>query len=131
MSPDWNPQNALKNLKENGEEEVADVLLDQEIFAGVGNIIKNEVLSILKINPHTLIKNIKISKLKKLIIETHKFSHQFLKWRKVFKLRANLKVHRRGKCPHCGGKMIREKTGKRVRWSYYCPIDQPIFKVES
>jgi formamidopyrimidine-DNA glycosylase len=47
-------------------------------------------------------------------------------WRKVFVLRKNLKIHRRKFCPHCGTQVIREKTGRRQRWSYYCPVYQPL-----
>lgn len=124
MSPKWNAVGALKNLKLHKSEEIADVLLDQTVFAGVGNIIKNEVLSILKIHPQTDVDSLSTAKLKALIKETHKFSHQFLKWREKFVLRKNLKIHRRSVCPHCGTKIIRQKTGKRDRWSYWCPVCQ-------
>jgi endonuclease VIII len=126
MSRQWDSKKALENLKKNPNEEIADILLDQNIFAGVGNIIKNEVLSILKINPRQKISEISLKQLEKIVAETYKFSRQFLKWRKVFKLRANLKAHRKSKCPHCGEKMKREKTGKKKRWSYYCPLCQSI-----
>ena len=44
LSESWNRRSALRKVKTHGREEIADVLLDQSIFAGVGNIIKNEVL---------------------------------------------------------------------------------------
>lgn len=126
MSDEWDPKKALRQIMAQPDEQVADVLLDQEIFAGVGNIIKNEILSLQKINPKALIKNISKLKLVSLIKEAHDFSDQFLAWRKKFVLRKNLKIHRKGKCPHCGAKIIREKTGKRNRWSYYCPVCQAL-----
>ena len=49
MSEKWNAPQALAHTKAFVELEIADVLLDQEIFAGVGNIIKNEILSIVKV----------------------------------------------------------------------------------
>jgi endonuclease-8 len=126
MSPQWDSQYALAQLQEHKDEEIADVLLDQEVFSGVGNIIKNEVLSMAYLNPRTPISHIEKSKLSKLITLTHDFSHQFYEWRKQFVLRKNLKAHRKGHCPHCDGKITREKTGKRQRWSYYCPVCQPL-----
>ncbi len=121
MSSKWDAKQAFTKSRNDSDEEIADVLLDQDIFGGVGNIIKNEVLSIVRINPKTKIEDISDKKLREIIEETQKFSKQFLRWRKKFVLRKNLKIHRRGTCPHCERKIIREKTGKRNRWSYYCP----------
>ena len=126
MSPAWDSTQALKTLKSFPDEEIADVLLDQTVFAGVGNIIKNEVLSLVKVNPKTKVRDIPLAKLKKLITVTCEFSLQFYAWRKVFVLRKHLKIHRRKYCPHCGTQVIREKTGKRQRWSYSCPVCQPL-----
>jgi endonuclease VIII len=125
MSKDWDEKKALKNVLTNPKEQIADVLLDQEIFAGVGNMIKNEVLSIVKVNPKVLVGDLSESKLKKIVKVAHDFSWQFYKWRKEFVLRKNLKVHRKKYCPHCEAQIIREKTGKRQRWSYFCPVCQP------
>jgi len=120
MSPKWDPAKALKNISDYSDEEIADVLLDQTIFAGVGNIIKNEVLSLCKINPKKKVKEIASKKLKEIIETTHAFSHQFYEWRKKFVLTKNLKIYRKGTCPHCGGKITHEVTGKRKRISHYC-----------
>ena len=127
MSKKWDPEKALRKIKKDKEEEIGDVLLDQDIFAGVGNIIKNEVLFIVKIHPQQKIEDISLKKLKEIIMVAQSFSIQFYKWRKVFRLRANLKIYRKGSCPLCGTKIIREKTGKRQRWSFYCPFHQPLW----
>ncbi len=124
MSDSFDEKKAFRNLRNNHESEITDALLDQEIFAGVGNIIKNEVLSLTLINPKTLVKDISDRELKKLITITKEFSYQFYLWRKEFILLKHLRIHRKSVCPHCGTKVIREKTGKRQRWSYYCPICQ-------
>src|SRR5688572_23118782 len=102
--------------------EIADILLDQEIFAGVGNIIKNEVLWRVRIHPETKVKHITPSELKKLIEETKTFSLLFYKWRKVFLLRKHLDIYQKSICPRCGANVQREKTGKRNRISHFCPV---------
>ncbi|MDB5189519.1 MAG: endonuclease, partial [Parcubacteria group bacterium] len=51
LSPKWDETKVRNLAKAQPDEEIADILLDQEIFAGVGNIIKNEVLSLVKLNP--------------------------------------------------------------------------------
>lgn len=69
MSSVWNPTKALALLKKIKDRMVCDVLLDQNIFAGVGNIIKNEVLYRIKIHPETLIGDLKSKQLKNLVEE--------------------------------------------------------------
>jgi endonuclease-8 len=124
MSRRWDAAAALKHVKAQPEAEIADVLLDQTVFAGVGNIIKNEVLSLTHIEPKRKVATLSTRELKRLIDETQAFSKQFYRWRKKFVLTKNLRVHRRALCPHCGGRLIREKTGQRQRWAYWCPMCQ-------
>ena len=44
MSDNWDEIKALQKPKNKPDALACDVLLDQQIFSGVGNIIKNEVL---------------------------------------------------------------------------------------
>lgn len=124
MSPKWDADKAFDSISSTPEASIADVLLDQEIFAGVGNIIKNEVLWRVRIHPETKVKEIPPSQLKELIAETKKFSLLFYKWRKVFQLRKHLDIYQKSICPRCGAKVKREKTGKRNRISHFCPVCQ-------
>jgi endonuclease-8 len=126
MSSEWDEKLALKKIKEFPKEEIADVLLDQDIFAGVGNIIKNEILFLTKTNPKKKVKVIDVKKRKEIIKEAQSFSHQFYEWRKIFQLKKHLVIYRKSVCPLCGTKVVREKTGKRQRWSFYCPKHQPL-----
>jgi len=124
MSPGWDGKQALKKISAFPDEEIGDVLLDQDIFAGVGNIIKNEILFIAKVNPKKKIKSISLKKRRDIIKEAFSFSHQFYQWRKIFQLKKHLVIYRKSVCPICNTKVIREKTGKRQRWSFYCPKHQ-------
>jgi endonuclease-8 len=124
MSPKWDSDKAFDSISSKSGAEIADILLDQNIFAGVGNIIKNEVLWRVRIHPETKVKNITRSELKNLIAETKKFSILFYKWRKVFLLRKHLDIYQKSICPRCGAKVKREKTGKRNRISHFCPVCQ-------
>lgn len=124
MSRKWDAALALKHMKARPDAEIADVLLDQTVFAGVGNIIKNEVLSLTHIAPGRKIADLSTRDLKRLIEKTRAFSKQFYRWRKKFVLTKNLRAHRRALCPHCSGRLIREKTGQRQRWAFWCPMCQ-------
>lgn len=124
MSPRWDPERAFESISAKPNAEIADILLDQDIFAGVGNIIKNEVLWRRRIHPQTRVKDIPPAERKELIAETRKFSLLFYKWRKVFSLRKHLDIYQKSICPRCGAKVRREKTGKRNRFSHFCPVCQ-------
>lgn len=120
MSSAWDSKKALKAIKNYQEEEIADVLLDQSIFSGVGNIIKNEVLFLVKKKPTTIVKNISIPQMRKIIKTTQEFSHRFYEWRKQFILKKHYRIYRKNLCPVCGEKISRQKTGKRERISFFC-----------
>jgi endonuclease-8 len=124
MSPTWDSALAYGKMKEYLDEEIGDVLLDQDIFGGVGNIIKNEILSLARIHAKDKVRDLSLQERKNIVALARSFSIQFYKWRKNFVLRRNLKIHRKGICPHCGGKVTHKKTGKRARWSHYCPVCQ-------
>jgi endonuclease VIII len=124
MSPKWDSDQAFDSVSAKPKAEIADILLDQELFAGVGNIIKNEVLWRVQIHPETRVENISPAKLRELITETKKFSHLFYKWRKVFSLRKHLDIYQKSICPRCGAKVTRKKTGKRQRISHFCSVCQ-------
>lgn len=121
MSYAWDPKKALDAIKLRKEDQIGDVLLDQSIFSGVGNIIKNEVLFLVKRKPTTLIKNLSQRFLLEIIKTAKEFSLQFYKWRKKFILKKHYKIYRKSFCLLCGEKIIRIKTGKNQRISFYCP----------
>jgi endonuclease-8 len=99
MSFQWNSIKALTALKNHQDDEIADVLLDQSIFSGVGNIIKNEVLFLVKKQPSVLVKDMSHSLLQKTVKTTKKFSFQFYEWRKQFILKKHYKIS--FFCPKC------------------------------
>ena len=121
MSSHWDSKKALKAIKTYQEEQIGDVLLDQTIFSGVGNIIKNEVLFIVKKKPTLLVKDMSSILLSKVVKTAQQFSHQFYEWRKQFVLKKHYKIYRKSLCPVCGKKVCRKKTGKRERISFFCP----------
>lgn len=125
LSDKWDEKAALKKVLSSPKEEIADVLLDQTIFSGVGNIIKNEILFLSRVHPETKIKDLPKKKVKELISLTRSFSRQFYEWKKIFELKKHLLIYRKTICPACGGKVFRKFTGRRHRWSFICPVDQP------
>lgn len=124
MSSAWDPKKAFLALQQHPKEQIGDVLLDQTIFSGVGNIIKNEVLFMVKQKPTTLVKKMTDTVLRKIVKNTQQFSYQFYEWRKQFVLKKHYKIYRKSVCPRCDHKVTKGKTGKKERMSFFCPICQ-------
>ena len=93
MSDIWNPEKAKTKLKANPKMMICDALMNQDIFSGVGNIIKNEALFRTAIQPESLIENIPSKKLNDLISEARDFSFDFYKWKREGVLRKKFQVY--------------------------------------
>ncbi len=128
MSPVWDEDSALEKISLNQDKYVCDVLMDQEIFAGVGNIIKNEVLYKLKMHPELKISDLNKSFKKKLVHEASAYSHKFFEWKLANELKRNWKIFRKKTCPVCQNKVTKRLTGKLERVSHYCETCQPLKK---
>ncbi|MDQ3230766.1 MAG: hypothetical protein M3Q07_03015, partial [Pseudobdellovibrionaceae bacterium] len=126
MADEWDAAKVTKKVKAQAERHVCDVLMDQEIFAGLGNIIKNEVLFILKLHPETLIADLSPTMIKRLVQESRDYCWQFYHWKKAGVLKKNWKVFRKRKCPECSGAVTKAPTGKGQRLSHFCPVCQSL-----
>lgn len=125
MSDKWDEKKVVSLMETKPDDYLCDILLDQNLFAGVGNIIKNEVLFRLKLHPLIKVKMLKPAEQKKLVKETKTYCFQFLNWKRVYELKKNWKLYRKRKCPECGSKPLFAKTGKLDRVSFICPLCQP------
>ena len=92
LNEKWSDAKARRKLRQIPDTMVCDALLDQHIFAGVGNIIKNEVLYRIRLHPETLISCVPPRKISSLIKEARNYSFDFLKWKKEFVLKKQRKL---------------------------------------
>jgi endonuclease-8 len=120
MSDSWNAQAAMKKLQAVPNTFACDALLDQNLFAGVGNIIKNEVLFRIRVHPLSTIGLIPEEKLQTLISEARNYSFDFLKWKKEYTLKAHWLAHAKKICPRCDIPFHKEYLGKTNRRSFFC-----------
>lgn len=120
LSKKWNAAKARKKLKTLPGTMVCDAILNQDIFAGAGNIFKNEVLYRIKLHPETLIKNIPPRKLSELVTETRNYSYDFLKWKKAFVLKKHWLAHTKKTCKRCDLPLVKKYCGKTMRRSFFC-----------
>lgn len=120
----WDEKAAKKKLKAKTEMLVCDALLDQNLFAGVGNIIKNEVLYRIKVHPTTIVGKLPARKLSELVKEARNYSFDFLEWKKAYVLKKHWLAHTKKICSRDGGPIIKEYLGKTNRRTFYCNICQ-------
>jgi endonuclease-8 len=128
MADQWNPKAALKKLKLKPDMLVCDALLDQSIFSGAGNIIKNEVLYRLRIHPLSKTGSLPAAKLKALVDEARTYSFDFLKWKKEFTLKKHWLAHNQKTCLRCHLPFHREHLGKTNRRTFYCTNCQKLYQ---
>lgn len=120
MSRQWDPVAARRKLRKQPELSAGDALLDQQIFSGVGNIIRNEVLFRTRIHPESLIGKLPPRKLTELITEARTYSFDFLRRKKKFELRKHWLIYTKKKCPRCNLQVFKKYTGKTKRRCFFC-----------
>jgi len=128
MSDDWNPKKAKAKLKLVPDKLICDALLEQDIFSGVGNIIKNEVLYRVKVHPESQTGDIPAARLKTVIEEARIYSFQFLEWKKKYELKKHWLAHTKKTCLRCNLPMIKKYTGVKKRRSFFCENCQKLYK---
>lgn len=129
MSDAWDPRAARKKLKDRPDTLACDALLDQHIFSGSGNIIKNEVLFRIRVHPLSKIGALPSAKLTELIREVRKYSFEFLEWKKAFVLKKHWLAHNRKMCPRDEIPFQKEHLGKTHRRTFYCKKCQKLYEL--
>ena len=127
MDESWDAAKAEAKLKLYPHMQVCDALLNQEIFAGVGNVIKNEALFRIGVQPESELGALPPQKIAGLLTEAHNYSYDFYRWRKEGVLRKKYCVHQRKYCPKCGALLVKKFTGDLQRSSFYCSHDQQLY----
>lgn len=127
MGEAWDADKTLVKLKAKPKMMICDALLDQKLFAGSGNIIKNEALYRAKLHPESLIGEIPDKKLLELINKTVEYSFDFLKWRRVNALTKHLEAYEKDICPRDHIPFHKKDTGKTKRHSYFCTKCQQLY----
>jgi endonuclease-8 len=125
MSDEWDEKSVVKLFRKKPEAMVCDVLMDQAVFPGLGNIIKNEILFELGVHPELKIDDLTPKMQLALVREARDYSLQFYEWKKANVLKKNWKIFRKRKCRVCKSDLAIGKTGKLLRVSYWCERCQP------
>lgn len=127
MNDDWNAAEAKTKLNLQPKTLVCDALLDQQIFAGVGNIIKNEVCYRIKLHPESNVGALPAKLINELVKEARNYSFDFLEWKKKFVLKKHWLVHIKKICKRCSLPVIKKYSGKTNRRTFFCTNCQVLY----
>ena len=132
--------NVASRIRSRGREPIGDVLLNQRGAAGIGNVLKSEILFVSAINPFKPAADLSDVAIERLldaaqklfamnIAETGRTVEGEIGRRTTGSLDPNAKlwVYGRGgkPCRRCGTKIEAKKTGLDARLTYWCPRCQP------
>lgn len=129
LSPSWDPRAAHAKLRARPADFVCDALLDQALFSGVGNIIRNEVLFRILVHPLSRVGALPNAELADLIEQARVYSFDFLEWKRRNVLKRHWQVHERAACPRCLGALAPvRKLGRSRRRSFHCDRCQRLYE---
>jgi endonuclease-8 len=127
-SPAWDLDKAVRCASEESHQLACDLLLDQEVFPGVGNIIKNEALWMAKTHPLSLTGRMSRAQMCEMAARARDFSMLFYHAKQTeTELRSHFQIYRKRICHDCRAKITRKKTGTRKRISFFCPSCQVLY----
>lgn len=127
MHESWDAGKAVKKINAKPDRLIGDVLLDQGIFAGVGNKIKDEVLYEVRVHPESVVGEMGKKKLADTVDTCVSKSFEYLEWEKSGRPEGFLKVHRQQECPVYHTPLTSKKIGKTKRQSYFCEDCQKLY----
>jgi endonuclease-8 len=144
LSPEFDPTAAVRRILAHSNEEIADVLLHQEVLAGVGNVFKSEVCFVTGINPFCKGAALTVEQITSLVATSRKLvkanvledsgdsivTYGGRKRRTTHESDpgASLWVYgRKGEsCRRCGEPIRRRIQGPDARVTFWCPCCQPM-----
>lgn len=121
---------AMRRIKARADEEIADVLLNQRVVAGIGNEYKSEVLFMARVNPFARVRELGDEHLQTILKIARKVMLANVRKRSVarittFSLNPNETQYVFGRggrpCRRCGTAISYKKQGRDVRGTYWCP----------
>ncbi|WP_207427561.1 DNA-formamidopyrimidine glycosylase family protein [Pedobacter sp. SYSU D00535] len=127
MSASFDERRAVIKLQGKPQQFICDALLDQNILAGVGNKIKNEVLFRRQVHPLSKVKDVPEAKLRELVKECVTVSKQYFQWKRDALDEEKWLVYKKTTCPRDGVLLVVEKLGRSKRSCYFCEQCQQLY----
>lgn len=129
LSDDWSAQDVVARTRALGTTHVGQLLLDQRVTAGIGNVYRCEALWQTRINPWAKASDLSNEQLTTLFETARQAMRANLKggFNRRFPGYGKGAVHGRGgrPCPRCGSAIRVRAQGEHARLTYWCPACQP------
>lgn len=142
LDPKFDVEAASQRVAQRSTEEIGEVLLDQRIMAGLGNVFKSEVCFVGRVHPFARVGDLSMDQVHRLTA----VSHQLLRAnvddssaegfrRSMFRRTterddpfARLYVYGRAgqACRRCGTRILSRKQGEHARTTFWCPTCQTL-----
>jgi endonuclease-8 len=102
---------------------IAEVLLDQRVAAGIGNVYKSEVLWAERLDPHTAIEDVPEDHRRRLIETAARLLRANLTTVRRTTVPGGLAVYRKARrpCRRCGTPVRMARWGEQARSTFWCP----------
>lgn len=135
LAESFDEKEALRRMRDRGCEEIANVILNQRVVAGIGNEYKSEVLFLARINPFVPVRDVDERRLLELLRIAGKLMRANVQKRTpgrvtTFSLDPSQRKYvygRGGKpCRKCGAPISFAKQGTDARPTYWCARCQPL-----
>ncbi|XP_077000324.1 endonuclease 8-like 3 isoform X2 [Tamandua tetradactyla] len=121
-SPKFSFSRAESEVKKQKGQMLCDVLMDQKVFPGVGNIIKNEALFDSGLHPAVKVCQLTDEQTHLLVKMIRNFSILFYRCHKAGSaVSKHYKVYKCLICAQCHCKITACRLGKNDRMTYFCP----------
>lgn len=144
LSADFDAEAAVRRLLAHGNEEIADVLLHQEVLAGVGNVFKSEICFVAGVSPFCPVRGLRPDQVAALIANAQKLvaanvledsgdqivTYGGRKRRTTHESDPGEGLFVYGRrdepCRQCGEPIRKRLQGPDARVTFWCPVCQPM-----
>ncbi|HWF66710.1 MAG TPA: DNA-formamidopyrimidine glycosylase family protein [Acidobacteriaceae bacterium] len=132
LKQEFDRDQAIAKIRERRKEEIAVVLLNQHVLAGIGNVFKSEICFVCRVHPFCRVETLTEAQIENIV----DVSRRFLKAnvseendtgarRTMSSLNRNVRLWvygRRGEpCRRCGAAILMRKQGSEARTTFWCP----------
>lgn len=130
LAAEFDGAEALRRIREHEASEIADVLLNQHVIAGIGNEYKSEVLFISRVSPFARVRDLRDDELAAILANARKVMVANVRNATAARVttgsldpRRKQFVYGRGgePCRRCGTPVGYAKQGRDARGTYWCP----------
>jgi endonuclease-8 len=128
LQASYDEQEARARVLARPEEEIANVLLNQRVIAGLGNVYKTEVCFVCGVHPFRKVASLSPNELEDLLFQSRKLTYTGARrtTRSADQAQRLWVYGRQGQpCRRCGTAVLMRKQGPDARSTYWCPLCQP------